>query len=553
MTNPENNHNLSTPENPIIGFSVEVESPEKIYSFISKGGYYFKEDIYIHKLTGYRDIYSSDYLSERCDIKDGVIDHIYNTIYGTDEKFIGLKLPPEYNFLSEITLDRRITALMESPKRYFSNREIKRIKDELTLSGFDVESFISNETNFLGIKVDNLFFKVDLGPLSIESHARMLDRDLDADNKLGRGTNRDFLRNTFVHLYMSEQENSPSLVGDNLIPLVGENEFLKRINVFSNVVQGTVKSFYSAFGVIAPDKRIILTAPVEKDRQEKKSEIFVARSIKTTTSFDSIAGQSRAVTEAKKLVLAINHPEVYEKRGVKTPKGILFYGPPGTGKTLIAKAIASEINAELFEVSFSDIGSKWYGESEQRIQQVFDNANKVTKIGRKAIILFDELDSMAPSRNDAYEGSKKIVSIMLQNLDGFRSNKDVLIVGTTNRPGDIDPALKRPGRIDKIIEVGLPDLEDRKAILQLHIDKAIEKSTDSHDLFSTDLDIQRIAESTDGMSGADLANILNLTLESKTVLELEGLRWTPVTNTDIERTLIDFKLKQEEKRKIGFN
>jgi transitional endoplasmic reticulum ATPase len=273
----------------------------------------------------------------------------------------------------------------------------------------------------------------------------------------------------------------------------------------------------------------------------------------TKTSFDSIAGQSRAVVEAKKLVLAINHPEIYEKRGVKTPKGILFYGPPGTGKTLIAKAIALEVNAELFEVSFSDIGSKWYGESEKRIQEIFDQANNVTKSGGKAIILFDELDSMAPSRTDSYEGSKKIVSIILQNLDGFRSNKNVLIIGTTNRPEDIDSALKRPGRIDKIIPVDLPDLDDRKAILELHINKAKGNASESHDLFSPNLDTQKIAESTEGMSGADLANIINLTLETKTVLELEGLRWTPISNQDMERTLIEFDLKKKEKNKIGFN
>lgn len=272
--------------------------------------------------------------------------------------------------------------------------------------------------------------------------------------------------------------------------------------------------------------------------------------------FEEVAGQDEAVREARKLVNAINHPEVFAKRGVKRPKGILLYGPPGTGKTLIARAIATEADAEFISVSGADVQSKWVNHSTELMQDVFNRANQVVGKGKRVILFFDEIDAIAPTRSSFDTGvreDEKVLAVMLQNMDGMLANPGVTILAATNRPDIVDPALKRPGRMDKVIEVGLPQKpEERRAILEVHIKKAKKAATEAGSLFSPELDLDAVAATTRGMSGAELANLINLALEEKVALELEGTPWTPVTTEELVARVPTLKQEQEEKRRIGF-
>lgn len=548
MANPENNNPLPSPENPISYFKIEVKNLRDIYDFILQKNY--QNPKILDKDHSY------DYLG-RIDIKQKGIDCASIKIEGTDKYNESDKNEFTFEYTLEIN-DR------------FSGENVPKIFESLSKVGKTNYSILENGSHCFLVNVNAKTYEVSLGfdwtTLNILTSQEYSTKEMEEVSEQ--------LQKIPFNVFPVDSDIGISCDTKNkFLPVKDFKDFNIIFSDFLNICETFTNKIFSLKNFSSKYTLSLKCPTFDKDKEDlarkalnefRKSRgyLFKRSSVSTSTefkprntfsSFDSIAGQSRAVVEAKKLVLAINHPEIYEKRGVKTPKGILFYGPPGTGKTLIAKAVVSEINAELFEISFSDIASKWYGESEKGIQEVFDKANNATKSGRKAIILFDELDSMAPSRNDSYEGSKKIVSIILQNLDGFRSNNNVLIIGTTNRPEDIDPALKRPGRIDKIIAVDLPGVDDRKDILELHINKFKENASESYDLFSPNLDIQKIAESTEGMSGADLANIINLTLETKTVLELEGIKWSSISNTDIERTLTEFNLKKKEKNRIGFN
>lgn len=342
---------------------------------------------------------------------------------------------------------------------------------------------------------------------------------------------------------------------------IGEVDFTQDARGYASFYTDAVNAFYEAEGLQAPNKRAILRPPILnedalseiKSVERESPPLAVEQQIKKDiTTFAEIAGQDQAVAEAKRLVLAINSPEVFEKRGVKRPKGILFYGPPGTGKTLIAKAVAAEANALFIEVSTADIGTKWYGESERLMQKVFDSANNAVAKGQKVVLFFDELDSLAPSRENAFEATKKVVATLLQNMDGMRTNPNVTIIAATNRPQDIDPALKRPGRIDKLIHVGLPDVNGRQAILKVHMEKAKKAATAAGELFSENIDLAQIGQATEGMSGADLANLINLTLEDKTIAELEGQAWTPISTDKMLATAKKLGAIKEEKRRMGF-
>ncbi len=341
-----------------------------------------------------------------------------------------------------------------------------------------------------------------------------------------------------------------------------EQEFISYLRQYARVYEEVTGIIYDEAGVEPPKDRTITFRPpilnqdaltqVASTETESPIHLVEAQVVRESSSFDEIAGQDAAVAEAKRLVLAINHPEMFEKRGVKRPKGILFYGPPGTGKTLIAKAVAAEANAAFLEISAADIGTKWYGESERLMQKVFDLANDAVKKGGRVVLFFDELDSLAPSREDAHETTRKVVATLLQNMDGMRANPNVTIIAATNRPQDIDPALKRPGRIDKLIQVGLPNTEGRQAILKVHMEKAKKAATASGELFSEGIDFAQIGQATEGMSGADLANLVNLTLEEKTMAELEGLEWAPVSTEEMLATAKKLGVIREEKRKMGF-
>jgi len=190
--------------------------------------------------------------------------------------------------------------------------------------------------------------------------------------------------------------------------------------------------------------------------------------------------------------LPMRHPELFDKIGVEAPKGVLLYGPPGTGKTLLAKAVAGETNAHFISLSGPEIMGKHYGESEERIREIFSQAEE----NSPSIIFIDEIDSIAPKRDEVSgELEKRIVSQLLTLMDGMKSRGKVVVIAATNRPDSIDPALRRPGRFDREIEIGIPDNDGRFDILSIH--------TRGMPL-DEDVDIKQIAKTTHGFVGSDL-------------------------------------------------
>jgi len=210
-------------------------------------------------------------------------------------------------------------------------------------------------------------------------------------------------------------------------------------------------------------------------------------------TYEDIGGLTDEIRKVREMIeLPLRHPEIFEKLGIEAPKGVLLYGPPGTGKTLLAKAVANESNAHFISISGPEIMSKFYGESEARLREIFKEAREKAP----SIIFVDEIDSIAPKREEVTgEVERRVVSQMLSLMDGLEGRGKVIVIAATNRPNAIDPALRRPGRFDREIEIKVPDKKGRKDILAIH--------TRNMPL-SDDVDIERNASVSHGYVGADL-------------------------------------------------
>jgi len=210
-------------------------------------------------------------------------------------------------------------------------------------------------------------------------------------------------------------------------------------------------------------------------------------------TYEDIGGLKEEIQKVREMIeLPLRHPEIFEKLGIEAPKGILLYGPPGTGKTLLAKAVANESNAHFISISGPEIMSKFYGESEARLREIFKEAKEKAP----SIIFIDEIDSIAPKREEVTgEVERRVVSQLLSLMDGLESRGKVIVIAATNRPNAIDPALRRPGRFDREIEIRVPDKKARLEILQIH--------TRNMPL-APDVNLEKIANMTHGFVGADL-------------------------------------------------
>jgi len=218
------------------------------------------------------------------------------------------------------------------------------------------------------------------------------------------------------------------------------------------------------------------------------------RSVKATgTTYENVGGLRSEVQRVREVIeLPIKHPEVFQKLGIEPPKGVLLYGPPGTGKTLIAKAVANECGANFFSIAGPEIMSKYYGESEQRLREIFDDAQKAAP----SIIFIDEIDSIAPKRGEVTgEVERRVVAQLLAMMDGLKERGQVVVIGATNREEAIDPALRRPGRFDREIEIGVPDRSGRIEILQIHMRSMP---------ISEDVNLESLADRMHGFVGADI-------------------------------------------------
>ncbi|NPA75509.1 MAG: CDC48 family AAA ATPase [Euryarchaeota archaeon] len=232
-------------------------------------------------------------------------------------------------------------------------------------------------------------------------------------------------------------------------------------------------------------------------REEAPSE-YQENAVEHVT-YEDIGGLEKEIEKVREMIeLPLKHPELFERLGIDPPKGVLLHGPPGTGKTLIAKAVANESNASFFLINGPEIMSKFYGQSEQRLREIFKKAQD----SAPSVIFIDEIDSIAPKREDVQgEVERRVVAQLLTLMDGLRKRGHVIVIGATNRVDALDPALRRPGRFDREIEIGIPDKKGRKEILQIHTrGMPIEGDEKARDKLLTE-----IAEMTHGFVGADLA------------------------------------------------
>lgn len=237
---------------------------------------------------------------------------------------------------------------------------------------------------------------------------------------------------------------------------------------------------------------VVIQNFTEVKLSEKPAKEAAAKGPKV--AYEDIGGLSDEVNRVREMIeLPLRHPELFEKLGVDAPKGVLLHGPPGTGKTLLAKAVASETSANFTSIGGPEIMSKFHGESEERLRDIFKEAAE----NAPSIIFIDEIDSIAPKRDEVTaETERRVVAQLLALMDGLEGRGKVVVIGATNRPNALDPALRRPGRFDREIEMGIPNKEGRLQILQIH--------TRGMPL-DDDVDLDKLASMTHGYVGADLA------------------------------------------------
>lgn len=270
-------------------------------------------------------------------------------------------------------------------------------------------------------------------------------------------------------------------------PVLRDNEIVvPNIALMGNLIQFKVITTVPV-GIVVVDQKTEVT--IKEVADNKTTSTFTSQ-----VSYEDIGGLEEELKRIREMIeLPIKHPELFDRLGITAPKGVLLYGPPGTGKTLIAKAVAKESGASFFSIQGPEIMGSYYGQSEERLRNVFDKAED----SAPSIVFIDEIDSIAPNRNDVNgEVERRVVAQLLTLMDGLSGRGDVIVIAATNREESIDPALRRPGRFDREIEIGIPGRDGRKDILAVHL-----RSMPLDEDVSTD----RLANLTQGFVGADLA------------------------------------------------
>ena len=267
------------------------------------------------------------------------------------------------------------------------------------------------------------------------------------------------------------EQNTVIIPGIKMVTKTGEQRDLQ-LTVIKTLPKGAV--------MITPETKITIT-----DKPEEANKLGI--------TYDDIGGLKKEIESIREMVeLPIKRPEIFKKLGISAPKGILLYGPPGTGKTLLAKAVASETDSNFQIINGPEIVSGVYGQSEENLRKIFKEAEEKAP----SIIFIDEIDAIAPKRENIHgETEKRIVAQLLTLMDGLKTRGDVVVIGATNIPDFLDPALRRPGRFDREIEINIPTKEARKEILLVH--------TRGMPLVNVNLD--KIIEYTNGFSGADIS------------------------------------------------
>ena len=308
--------------------------------------------------------------------------------------------------------------------------------------------------------------RINLKKINYKDAKTLVLSNLDIDRLFGRKADTQLIRETLT--------NIPVIIGDKIkVFLFGQS--------FSFFVKGTSPD---GAVIIRPFTEIVLTSG--DDVSDRGFKVY----------YEDIGGLDKEIQKIKEIIdFPFKYPEIFSKLGLKAPNGILLYGPPGTGKTLIAKAIASETSAYFIHLNGSEVMNKFYGESEAKLRTIFEDAKQHSP----SIIFLDEIDALAPKREQVIgDVEKRVITQLLALMDGIVDRGDVIIIGATNIPDVLDPALRRPGRFDREIVIPVPNEEGRLKILEIH--------TRNMPL-SDDVDLKNIAEMTHGFVGADLASL----------------------------------------------
>jgi len=253
------------------------------------------------------------------------------------------------------------------------------------------------------------------------------------------------------------------------------------------------------------------------------------------TTYEDIGGLHEELQRVREMVeLPLRHPELFQRLGIEPPKGVLLHGPPGCGKTLLARAVANESEANFYSINGPEIMSKFYGESEARLREIFQQAQQ----NAPSIIFVDELDAIAPKREEVTgEVERRVVAQLLALMDGLSGRGNVIVIGATNRPGALDPALRRPGRFDREIEISVPDKKGRYEVIQIH--------TRGMPIAEANVDLNKLSEMTHGYTGADLSALSRETAMKALrrylpQINLEEERIPPEVLEKMEVTMDDF-------------
>ena len=286
------------------------------------------------------------------------------------------------------------------------------------------------------------------------------------------------------------------------IRLVGGEQYLSRVLRGRPVMEGqTVRvdvignPLTLVIAKVTPKGIAVVTDETEIELKETPyREEEGKKKVVSDVHYEDIGGLTRELEMVREMIeLPLRHPEIFERLGIEPPKGVLLYGPPGTGKTLIAKAVANEVDAHFVTLSGPEIMSKYYGESEGKLREVFEEAQEHAP----AIIFIDEIDSIAPKREDTKgEVERRVVAQLLSLMDGLKGRGQVVVIGATNIPDSLDPALRRGGRFDREIEIGIPDKKGRLEIFQVH-SRGVP--------LADDVKLDSYADTTHGFVGADIA------------------------------------------------
>jgi transitional endoplasmic reticulum ATPase len=271
--------------------------------------------------------------------------------------------------------------------------------------------------------------------------------------------------------------------------VTGDRIFIPGMTLFAEALPfAVVNTVPKGIVKVTTDTEIVI-----KDEAVPDEDVGQAEGI----TYEDVGGIGQQLQKVREMIeLPLKHPELFRRLGIDPPKGVLLHGPPGTGKTMIAKAVATEVNAHFKSINGPEIISKYYGESEKQLREIFDEAAE----NSPAIVFIDEIDSICPKREDVTgEVERRVVAQMLTLMDGMQGRDNVVVIGATNRRDALDPALRRPGRFDREIEIGVPDREGRSEIMDVHTRQMP---------IAEDFDITWVLDNTYGFVGADLAALV---------------------------------------------